>query len=221
MGGNSGSQPAAPPRVHRDKMYAKTYALAVLENEIRNMTPQGRKLVFGEGSPAARLTLVGEAPGGQEERMGRPFVGPAGRLLDELLAEVSLPRKDLWVTNVVKWHPIAYKNGRERTVAPSTADVQVSLDWLEKELSIIAPALVVCLGNLSARVLIDVKFQMLAGRGRWEQSTMGVPALATFHPAYALRAGRRLSEIRRLMLEDLRKVKAKYEQLPVTAVETV
>jgi len=214
-------QQTAPPGVHRDKMYARTYALAALENDIRGAAPQGKKLVFGEGSPAAGLALVGEAPGGQEERIGRPFVGPAGRLLDGLLAEVSLPRKDLWITNVVKWHPKALRDGREQTVAPSASEVQMCRGWLEKELAIIAPALVVCLGNLSARVLIHSRFQMLAGHGRWDQSTLGVPAMATFHPAYALRAGSRLAEIRQMMLGDLLKVKDRYDHIIAAVAEAL
>lgn len=169
-------------------------------------------LVFGEGNANARLALVGEAPGREEEAQGRVFVGPAGRLLNQLLADVSLNRAELWLTNVVKWRPIEVKLGHLYSRSPNLAEVKANKVWLERELEIVGPDIVLCLGYLAARTIINNSFQMRSQHGRWYQGLLGVVALATFHPSYVLRWGRR-EQLITWLREDMLKVKSKYDEL--------
>ncbi|HET7036695.1 MAG TPA: uracil-DNA glycosylase, partial [Thermomicrobiaceae bacterium] len=105
----------------------------------------GSNLVLGAGNPLARLVLIGEAPGGQEEKAGRPFVGPAGKLLDEALAEAGLRRDEIWITNVVKFRPTSPGVGqRKRNRAPTRTETQLFLPWLREELALVEPKALVC-----------------------------------------------------------------------------
>jgi len=194
------------------RILAKRRSLAQLEHEMRRALPL-KRLVFGEGDPDARLVIVGEAPGKEEEALGRPFVGRAGQLLDQLLAEHSLKRQELWITNVVKWRPTEGEGSRLRTRAPRLSEVRMSQGWLARELEIIGSSLVLCLGNVATRALIDSHFQVSADHGRWHTGVFGAAALATFHPAYVLRQGKRVGQVLALVRQDLRKVKARYEEL--------
>lgn len=190
----------------------KMQALARLRQEMRLAMPPERRLVFGEGSPEAILSIVGEAPGREEEALGRPFVGAAGQLLDQLLAKHSFRREELWITNVVKWRPTE-EDHRSRTRAPRLSEVNLSRGWLLKELEIVNPRIILCLGNVAARALIDSRFRMSADHGHWGEGLYGVVALATFHPAYVLRQGSRRGRVWDGVNRDFQMVKARYEQL--------
>jgi DNA polymerase len=156
--------------------------------------------VFGEGPSRARLMLVGETPGDQEDLAGKPFVGPAGRLLDEALAAVGINRKTTYVTNAVKhfkWTP----RGKKRLHAkPSLREVSACRPWLEAEISIIAPELIVCLGATAAQVLLGRDFRITRQRGKIFPSTWNSRILATYHPSALLRAPD--DDSRRAMLKD-------------------
>ena len=191
----------------------KSEALARLKQEVRHGLPPGKSIVFGEGNPNATLVVVGEAPGREEEAAGRPFVGRAGQLLNEMLSGLSLKREELWITNVVKWHPTEAKGNLQSTRSPNASEVRVSLGWLDKELRTIAPRLILCLGNMAAGALIDSRFRMKVDHGRWREGRLGVETLATFHPAYALRQGARTGEVLDLMRQDLQIVKARYDEI--------
>ena len=162
--------------------------------------------VFGEGNPHARLMLVGEAPGEQEDRAGRPFVGRAGRLLDEMLDAAGIRREDVWITNVVKRRPIRIADGRKANRAPTRAEVRACLPVLEAEIAIVQPSVIVCLGAVAASALIHPDFRLSAEHGQWFSGPRGTCTLATFHPAYILRLqGAERDEIFRLSVEDLRR----------------
>ncbi len=149
---------------------------------------EGRRLVFGEGSPAAPLALVGEAPGGQEDRAGRPFVGPAGQILSDALAAAGLDRGSVWITNVVKCRPTTPGvAGRLKNRAPTEEEVRAFLPWLLEELEIIAPLAIVCLGATAARALLGRPVRITVERGQWFTGPGGVPTILTYHPAYLLR----------------------------------
>lgn len=147
----------------------------------------GPEMVFGEGPLDARLALIGEAPGEQEVAQRRPFVGPAGRLLDHLLAAAGLRREDLYLTNTVKVRPTTQAGGRVKNRPPRVGEVKDGLDVLLPELAIVAPAALVLVGNIPAKALVGRDFAMGTGRGQWLATTPGIPALATYHPAYLLR----------------------------------
>ena len=148
----------------------------------------GFNLVVGEGNPAARLVLVGEAPGAAEDRAKRPFVGAAGRLLDEALAAAELKREDVWITNAVKFRPTAAgEGGRTRNRAPTTAEVRLFRPWLERELAIIAPGALVCLGATAGAAVLERPVRITRERGEVLADPRGRPVVVTYHPAFLLR----------------------------------
>jgi DNA polymerase len=149
---------------------------------------RGTQTVFGEGSRAARLMLVGEQPGHEEDLAGRPFVGPAGRLLDRALAEAGIDRSAVYVTNVVKhfkWEP----RGKRRIHAkPSPREVAACRPWLDAELATLEPEAIVCLGATAAQALLGRRFRVSVDRGRWVTSSLAPHVMATVHPSAILRA---------------------------------
>jgi DNA polymerase len=132
--------------------------------------------------------MVGEQPGHEEDLAGRPFVGPAGRLLDRALAAADIARADVYVTNVVKhfkWEP----RGKRRIHAkPNQMEIGACLPWLQAELDVVKPAVVVCLGATAARALLGPRFRVTRERGHWVQGPRAERVLATVHPSAILRA---------------------------------
>jgi DNA polymerase len=143
--------------------------------------------VFGEGSANARLMLVGEQPGDMEDREGHPFVGPAGRILDQALEEVGIARALTYVTNVVKhfkWEP---RGKRRMHKTPAQREIDACFQWLQGEMQAVQPAAIVALGATAAKALLGARFRITAERGR-VQSREGLPdVIATWHPSYVLR----------------------------------
>jgi len=187
--------------------------LSGLHAEVMQSAPYGTRFVFGEGNLLSPLVIVGEAPGKEEEESGKTFVGKAGKLLDSLLAEVSLDRRDAWVTNVVKWRPTSGPHAALRTRTPSNKEIAMHATWLDHELQIIAPSVILCLGSIAAQTVIARHFELSTEHGRWFSGPYGASALATFHPAYANRWGGRKGLIGRLMNHDLRMVKEAYDRV--------
>jgi uracil-DNA glycosylase len=149
---------------------------------------RGAALVPGEGDRRARVVLVGEAPGGQEDKAGRPFVGPAGRQLDEILREAGLDREAVWITNVVKCRPTESINGRLRNRAPTREEFEQFLPWLERELELIQPDALVCLGATAAKAILGRRsIKMSDIRGGWMSGVLGIDTLVTYHPSFLLR----------------------------------
>ena len=148
--------------------------------------PAGLGPVTGVGDPHARLCLIGEAPAEYEVKEGRPFAGPAGRVLDEALTAVGLRRDALWLTNVVKCRTMRIVNGRKENRAPLVGELKQWLPLLEEELRIVQPAAVVCLGGTAARALLGKAFKLTEQRGQWFDGPNGARVMATFHPAYVL-----------------------------------
>jgi uracil-DNA glycosylase len=147
----------------------------------------GEDSVFGEGMLGSRLAVVGEAPGKREVEEGRPFVGNAGKLLDELLEEAGIDRSKVYVTNVVKVRPTKEDGGRTRNRPPRAGEVREGVEVLREELDLIEPEALVLLGTTPAKALIKKSFTLKSERGRLLDSELGLPALATYHPAYLLR----------------------------------
>jgi uracil-DNA glycosylase len=167
----------------------------------------GTQTVFGEGSPDAKIVLVGEQPGDQEDQVGRPFVGPAGRLLDTALEDAGIDRKLAYVTNVVKhfkWQPRGKRRIHQK---PNAAEVAACRPWLEAELALIKPKVLVCLGATAAQALLGRQFRVSRDRGVPVDSDLAPVVMATVHPSAILRSDDRERELA-LFVEDLRRVAA-------------
>src|SRR5215472_2802736 len=144
--------------------------------------------VFGEGATTARVMLVGEQPGNEEDLAGRPFVGPAGRLLGKALDEAGISRDDAYVTNVVKhfkWEP---RGKRRIHVKPNAVEIAACRPWLESELEIVRPKVLICLGATAAQALLGRQFRVTQKRGKLVESLLAPHVLATVHPSSILRA---------------------------------
>jgi uracil-DNA glycosylase len=162
--------------------------------------------VFGQGPMHARIVLVGEQPGDQEDRQGAPFVGPAGEVLDRALAEVGLKRQELYVTNAVKHFKFVDTGKRRIHQTPRPAEVAACLPWIEAELSAITPDVVVCLGATAARALLGPDFRLLKERGRFFSTRWAPKTVATLHPSAVLRGEDEAVQARLygMLVEDLR-----------------
>jgi DNA polymerase len=148
--------------------------------------------VFGEGKARAELMLIGEQPGDKEDLAGRPFVGPAGRLLDDALADAGIDRRRAYVTNAVKhfkWKPSPRAGSKVRIHAkPNAAEVKACRPWLEAELEVVRPKVVVCLGATAAQALLGRTFKVTQQHGQWVEWPYEPLATATVHPSSILRA---------------------------------
>ncbi len=148
----------------------------------------GTQVVWGEGDPYAQVMLIGQGPGEQEAKAGRPFVGPSGEVLNEALATVGIDRARLWITNTIKhWATALNERGRKVNRAPKAGEVQACRIWLDSELTIVQPKILVCIGAPSAQGVIDKKFKITESRGQWFKGPNGEDVIATFHPSYLIR----------------------------------
>lgn len=143
--------------------------------------------VFGEGPLKARLMLVGEQPGDREDLQGRPFVGPAGRLLDAALHQLGWPRDALYLTNAVKHFKFEMRGKRRMHKTPAQQEIDICLQWLERELALVKPDAVVALGATAARTLAGRPVGVLRERGHWIKRADGLRVLITLHPSALLR----------------------------------
>jgi uracil-DNA glycosylase family protein len=148
----------------------------------------GTQTVFGEGGRHARVMLIGEQPGDQEDLQGRPFVGPAGRLLDRALAAAGIDRESVYVTNVVKHFKWTARGKRRLHEKPNAREIAACRPWLEQEIAVVRPALLVLLGATAAQALLGRTFRVTRSRGQRLETSLGPPALATVHPSSILRA---------------------------------
>ena len=157
------------------------------------------QLVFEDGARDARVHLVGEAPGADEDREGRPFVGRAGQLLDKMLASIGLDRSQVYISNVVPWRPPGNRT-------PSPLEVAACLPFTRRQIDLVGAEFVICLGAPSMQALLEIKDGILKTRGRWmayRDGARSIPAMAMLHPAYLLRQPLQ----KRLAWRDLRALK--------------
>lgn len=178
--------------------------LELLASQIKVCTKcrlsKGRTLaVPGTGNPHAKLVIVGEAPGRDEDLQGEPFVGLAGQLLTKILAAINLKRDEVFITNIVKCRPPQNRN-------PLPDEIHACVPYLHEQLSLIKPKLILALGTFAAQTLLktDEKISMLRGKIHTYE---GIPLLATFHPAFLLRN----PGMKRLVWEDVKKLRALYD----------
>jgi DNA polymerase len=143
--------------------------------------------VFGEGLVKARIVMVGEQPGDREDRLGHPFVGPAGRELDHALERVGIDRRDVYITNVVKHFKFEERGKRRIHQTPKKADVDACLPWLRAELDVLSPDALVLLGATAAKALLGSSFRLTQHRGEAVESELAPFVTATIHPSAILR----------------------------------
>jgi uracil-DNA glycosylase family protein len=168
----------------------------------------GTQTVFGEGRQSSTIMFVGEQPGNSEDLEGRPFVGPAGGLLDRALEDAGIDRSRIYVTNVVKhfkWEP---RGKRRIHKKPNGAEITACRPWLEAEIRVIKPRAIICLGATAAQALIGPKFKVSLQRGKFVESPLAELVTATVHPSSILRAP--TDEARRMeteeFIDDLRRI---------------
>jgi uracil-DNA glycosylase len=167
--------------------------------------------VFGEGSAHADVVFVGEQPGDREDLEGRPFVGPAGQLLDQALAEAAIDRSQVYLTNVVKhfkWKPQEKRRIHQK---PNWREISACRPWLDAELAVLKPRVLVCLGAVAAQALLGRDFRVSRQRGELVDSPLAPNTLATVHPSSILRADDRVLQFRNFV-RDLQKVAALIDQ---------
>ena len=192
------SQPApAEPSRPANSAPAKSVprSLATLRSAARDckacdLWKNSTQTVFGEGPRGAKLFLVGEQPGDQEDLAGHPFVGPAGKILDEALQQAGIDRAEVYVTNIVKhfkWAP-AQRGKRRIHKKPRSSEIQACRPWLDAELQTVKPEVLVCLGATAAQSLLGKEFSVTRQRGQLVESTLAPKVVATVHPSSILRA---------------------------------
>ena len=181
-----------------------------------------RNNVYGEGDPFARLMVVGEGPGETEDELGRPFVGRAGQLLDRMLLAIGLPREQVYICNTVKCRPTLPGPNGPRNRAPDATEMDNCRPFLEEQIAIVMPEVILALGSPAAKWFLGNDFQITRMRGRWYIGPRDTPLMVTFHPAYILRqTGGQIDGVKRLVWDDLKAVRAKLDEPPALAVETV
>ena len=181
---------SAPPKSSAQEIAAKACDLLSLKSAFEAfdgcpLKETATNFVFADGAARAPLMFIGEAPGAEEDRQGVPFVGPAGRLLDRMLAAIGLDRGDVYITNILPWRPPGNRN-------PTDSEIAICLPFIERHIALVEPAVVVAVGGTAAKALLDTREGIMRLRGRWFSYTVSgsgtrIPLRAILHPAYLLR----------------------------------
>jgi DNA polymerase len=182
-------------------------ALAELRDRVLALSCEGgRRPIFGTGSPAPWLCIIGEGPAERDESTGRPFSGPAGSLLTRALGDAGIDTSAVWFTNVLKCRTTTRKDGRVVNRPPTEAELAAALPLLDEELRILRPPVALCLGATAGRALVGKSFNFTRDRGRWFPLLDGPRVLVTYLPAYVLRReGPDFDVAYAAMLDDMRR----------------
>ncbi len=191
---------------------AACHDLASLRQAMENfqgcaLKTTAKHTVFADGNPEARLMLVGEAPGRDEDLQGLPFVGRSGKLLDRMLAAIGLDRSQVYISNILPWRPPGNRT-------PTSAEITLCLPFIERHIELASPDILLLLGGISVKALFDTSEGIMRLRGRWKIYHAGekeIPALATFHPAFLLRQPAQKKQA----WQDLLALRARLDSLPV------
>lgn len=175
------------------------------------------QVVFGEGPRDAKVVMVGETPGNDEDLAGHPFVGPAGKLLNKAMMEAGVDRTQVYVTNAVKHFKFTERGKRRIHAKPSGPEISACRPWLEAELAAIHPRLIVCLGATAAQTLMGRDFRITAQRGVFFPHPWAKQLVATIHPSAILRAQDRLEEEYRLFVRDMHAIAARIHELDLAS----
>ena len=171
-------------------------------------------VVFGSGDATAKLTIVAEGPSAADNHTTFPFSGPAGDLLDEVLAANELTRADIWLTNIIKCRAASLKGGVLKNRPPKASEIKACAKWLDGELTLMLPSVILCMGAPAAKTLIDRSFRITEERGVWFTDTHYAPfAMATFNPAYVLRQeGENFTALRQIVIDDIAEAVRKLQE---------
>jgi uracil-DNA glycosylase len=203
----------------------KRSALAALHDEVDacrrcSIGSTRTKVVCGVGDPNAKLVIVGEGPGENEDLKGEPFVGRAGELLNRMLAAIGLRREDVFITNTIKCRASIEQNGRLANRAPMQQEIANCREYLDRELALVSPKLILALGAPAAKSFLGPGFSITRQRGIWYVGPGGVDLMVTFHPAYILRqTGGEIEAVKRLVWADLQAVRRKLDELETARAE--
>ena len=175
-------------------------------------------VVFGSGDATAKLVLVAEGPSAADNHTTLPFSGPAGNLLDEVLTANDLTRNDIWLTNIIKCRAASPKGDRLKNRPPKASEIKACAKWLDGELTLVQPSVILCMGAPAAKVLIRRSFRITEERGIWFADTHYAPfVMATFNPAYILRQeGDNFTTMRQILINDIAQAVQKLQQAAET-----
>jgi DNA polymerase len=219
-----GEMPAATPAVSRSEIAPAPEAAIASAREAARTAPSlealrallenfdgcalkhtATRLVFSDGNPQARIMFVGEAPGRDEDIEGLPFVGRSGKLLDRMIAAIGLDRSKAYIANVIPWRPPGNRT-------PTPQETQVCLPFIQRQIELVNPDVLVTLGNPSTQTLLSTREGIMKTRGKWfdyDTGTRTIRAIATFHPAYLLRS----PSYKRMSWQDLRAIAKELEKV--------
>jgi DNA polymerase len=170
-------------------------------------------VVFGEGSPTARLILFGEAPGEDEDKTGRPFQGRAGKMLTKLLEEAGIRREDIWISNTVKCRPTKQEGRFVSNRAPRVDEIRACAIWRTGEMELLHPAIICCMGATAAKTILGREVKMTKERGQWLTGPDGTAVILTYHPSYVMRqVGAAYDAIKGEVLADLQMIITRLEE---------
>ena len=164
------------------------------------------QLVFADGNPSSKIMLIGEAPGAEEDRQGRPFCGPSGQLLDKMLSSINLDRNTVYITNIIPWRPPGNRT-------PTENEINLMKPFLMRHIEIVSPKIIVSVGGSSAKAVLNIEGGILRHRGLWKDLELDdgqkISIIPTLHPAYLLRAPNQ----KKLAWEDLKSIRSKLQDL--------
>jgi len=179
------------------------------------------KVVCGVGDPQARLVVIGEGPGENEDRVGAPFVGRAGELLTKMLAAIDLRREDVFITNTIKCRATLVEQGRVKNRAPMQEELANCRPYLDRELAIVQGKIILALGAPAAKTFLGPAFLITRQRGIWYTGPAGIDLMVTFHPAYILRlTGGEMNAVKKLVYADLLAVRERLDAMSSAAAST-
>ncbi len=173
-------------------------------------------VVFGSGDATAKLAIIAEGPSAADNHTTFPFSGPAGNLLDEVLAANMLTRGDIWLTNIIKCRAAGLKGGVLKNRPPKVSEIKACSKWLDGELTLTQPSVILCMGAPAAKTLIHRSFRITEQRGIWFTDTQYAPfAMATFNPAYILRQeSENFTTMRQILINDVAEAVRKLQEAP-------
>ena len=173
-------------------------------------------VVFGNGDPTSKLVIVAEGPSATDEHTLIPFSGPSGILLDEVLHANDLDRDEIWITNVIRCRAAVREGHVVKNRPPKAGEIRACSKWLDGELTLISPSVILCMGSPAANTLIHKSFRMTEERGRWFTDTLYAPfVLATYNPAFVLRQeGEAYKHARQALIDDIAEAKHKLSEAP-------
>lgn len=202
-------------RARRERLLAHGAGIAAACRKCE-IGSQRRNNVYGEGDPCASLMVIGEGPGETEDLLGRPFVGRAGQLLDKMLAAIGFAREEVYICNTVKCRPTIPGPRGPKNRAPDLTEMANCRPFLDEQIDIIQPRVIMALGAPAAKSFLGRDFQITKMRGRWYEGPVGIPLMVSFHPAYVLRqTGGELTAVKRMVWADLKAVRTKIDEVPV------